>query len=241
MTSDTIGNARQQNDNFIGVTSALGLGECHRQLVDVFIARDLLPTDYSPEQIAYYEALATREDGSIDGEAVKANIILHKAIALLHNAIADAQLRVWRIHDAREVALAPLRLDEGNIRYGIFKTNERPEPDMQGAKLWVKKADWGAFLASLAEFLDTKIGDNKIEKPARRRPGPKPNPHWVEAIRLTIDEATKSGYKTPPLRGEKEGLITILCRHMDAMTDRTFSRDAGRKRLHSIIEKLPRR
>ena len=241
MDNTKIGNARQQDDNRIAVGNALGLGECHRQLADQFMARDLLSTDYVAEQKAYYEAFATREDGSIDGEAVKANIMLHKAIVLLRNAIAAGDLTIWRIHEAREVAVAPMRLDEGNIQYGIFKTNEYPEPDMEGAKLWVKKADWEAFIALKTQFLDTNTRDKKTDKPERKKPGPKPHPHWVEAIRLTIDEATKGGYKRPPLRGEKEGLITILCRHMDEMTNQTFSRDTARKRLRTIIENLPRR
>ena len=241
MDPNKIGNARQQDDNRIAVGNALGLGECHRQLADQLMARDLLPTDYAAEQKAFYEAIATKEDGTIDDEAVKANIMLHKAIVFLRNAIAAGDLPVWRIHETREVPLAPMTLDDDNIRYGIFTTFERPEPDMQGATLWVKKADWEHFLGSVAAFSDTKIGDNKIEKPARRRPGPPPNPHWPEAIRFTIDEAIRGGYKNPPIRGEKEGLITILCRHMDEMTDRTFSRDAARKRLPAIIEKLPRR
>ncbi|MEC7817152.1 MAG: hypothetical protein VX454_00635 [Pseudomonadota bacterium] len=241
MDPNKIGNARQQDDNRIAVGNALGLGECHRQLADQFMARDLLPTDYVAEQKAHYEAFATREDGSIDGDAVKVNIMLHKAIVLLRNAIADGQLRIWRIHKAREVALAPLRLDEGNIRYGVFKTNGRPEPDMEGALLWVKKADWESFLESVAGFSDTKIGDKKIEKPARQKPGPKPNPHWPEVIRIVTEEAIAADYRTPLEHGQKEALIDLICRRMGEIAGWDCSEAIAGRRVKDVIGGLPDR
>lgn len=241
MDKTKIGNARQQDDNHIAVINALGLGECHSQLVDLLMARDLLPTDYVAEQKAQYEAFATREDGSIDAEAVKTNIMAHKAIAILRNAIAAGDLTIWRIHKAREVALAPLWLEEGNIRYGIFKTYEHPEPDMQGAKLWVKKADWELFCASTAEFSDTNIRDKKTEKPERKKRGPKPNPYWPEAVRRVTTEAIDGGYGKPLIWGEKEALVGLLCLRMDELTNTSYSRDTARKWVGQVIENLPSR
>lgn len=239
MDRTKIGDARQQNDNLIAVTNALGLGECHGHLVDLLMARDLLPTDYIAEQKAQYEAFFIREDGSIDGEAVKASIMLHKAIVLLRNAIAAGELTVWRIYEARAVALAPLRLDEGNIRYGIFKTYEHPEPDMQGAKLWVKKADWAAFIASNTQFLDTNIRDKKTEKPERKKPGTKANHHWPEVIRIVTEEAIAADYRIPLKHGEKEALIDLICRRMGEIAGWYCSPATARKYVGKVIDDLP--
>lgn len=122
----TIADLRQQNDNLIAVLDAHPLDTCCRRLIQAF---QLIETGAS----AAFPSL-------------KSNL---KAEHVLRSAIAGGDLQIWRIHNAREVPFSPIDLLESNIRFGIFKSFERPQLDMQGAKIWVKRADWETFLEKL--------------------------------------------------------------------------------------------
>lgn len=244
MDLSKIGNARQQDDNRFAVSNALRLGECHHLLAGQLTTRDDMPLDYVPGQKAIYEALATDEDGQVDEAWVWANISADKATELLRDAIAEGKLHLWCIHYGNEIALAPNRLDDGNIRNGIFKTYEFPEPDLQGAALWVKRSLWRSFLASVAESAqssDANIGDKKIKKSAPKKPGPQANEHWPEAIRQVTDEATTAGYSKPLMYGQKEGLIELLCSRMADLSDWHCSTATARKYVGRVIDGLPER
>ena len=137
-----IGNQRQQDDNLIAVSDAVGLGDCCRLLTAILERNELVEDDYLPEQLAMYKAMRGPDEDAASEAWVKACIMADKAVSLIRQSISDGQLRIWRIHDAREVQFAPIVLDRNNIKYGIFKSFERPEPDAQGACLWVKESDW---------------------------------------------------------------------------------------------------
>ena len=150
MNKSKIGNARQQDDNRIAVLNAKNLAECHQELSAIFSQAELQSADYQPAQIATYRSMRADPD-SLDAQAwIKTCVMDDKATDTLREAIAQGCLPIWQIHDARETLMARAILDPNNVKYGIFKTYERPEPDMQGAKLWVKLPDWESFLARTA-------------------------------------------------------------------------------------------
>jgi hypothetical protein len=179
MDHNKIGNARQQDDNRIAVQNAKGLGTCCQELAAFFTTQELQQGDFVSEQMAAYQAMVTqRTQGWVDvpsepmaldsfdqesQDRIKRFIMSDKAVRRLRAAIIEGELPIWRIHDAREVMVTPQRLDPGNIQYGVFKTFERPEPDMQGALLWVKITDWEKYLASyttaVPRFTETERKD----------------------------------------------------------------------------------
>lgn len=139
-----IGNSRQQNDNLIAVPNARRLGDLCLALTDRF----------KPASRAEIEAGRKGLFGVYDLEWLAQVRAEAKAIHILQGAIGTGELRLWRVHDGRDVQIVPLRLLHNDIRYGIFKTFDRPEPDMQGAWLWVKEEDWEVFLARLQQPAD---------------------------------------------------------------------------------------
>lgn len=147
MDTSKIGNARQQDDNRMAVTNAKGLGECWQELCATFEQAELQSIDYQPEQMAMYRSMRAEPDSPEALAWTKSSIMADKATHTLRENIAYGDLPIWRMHNAREVIVAPAVLERDNVRYGIFKSNERPEPDMQGANLWVKFSDWKSFLA----------------------------------------------------------------------------------------------
>lgn len=165
-----IGNARQQNDNLIAVADAISLGDCFQMLEASFISADdraVTPPGCADTPEAYSARVAA----------------MFNAGNLLRRAISDGALAVWRIHEAAEVMLAPINLDFDNVRYGIYKAHRDPEPDMQGARLWVKREHWSAFLSKIAlddqssESSDAQTGRPRIvEEVAAKLEGLYPDP-----------------------------------------------------------------
>ena len=147
MDTSKIGTARQQDDNKIAVVNAKSLAECWQELSAIFEQTELQSADYQPEQLATYRAMRAEPDDPDAQAWIKSCIMADKANDALRVAFHHGELPLWRVHDAREVPVAPDVLDRNNVKYGIFKTYERPEPDMQGARLWVKRPDWEVFLA----------------------------------------------------------------------------------------------
>lgn len=244
MDTSFIGNARQQADNDIAVLDAVTLGKCFQLLADRLSAGDLHPSDYLPEQREHYEMLSGPTHGTPDADWVKASLLHDKAVRLLRDAIAGGALQLWRVHDGRGVPLNAITLDEGNIRYGIFKSLGHPDKEMQGATLWVKQVDWQSFIAMIESQRADIGGDfhnRKSEiktKPDRKKPGPKPHPAWPEVIETVIRTATKAGYKNPLKRGDKQYIITLITDEMER-NDWVCSIDIARKKLPDVIEKLP--
>lgn len=156
-----IGNQRQQDDNLIAVSEAVRLGNCCRLLTAMLERDKLSEDDYTPEQFAMYKAMRGAAEDAASLAWIKACIMADKAVSFIRQAIADGQLRIWRIHEAREVQFAPILLDRENIRCGIFKSFERPEPDAQGACLWVKASDWNRLLHSFmpVEAVTSSVND----------------------------------------------------------------------------------
>lgn len=71
-------------------------------------------------------------------------------------------LTLWRTHCGKEVQITAERLIPQDIQYGIYKSIERPEPDMQGARLWVKDTDWELFLVNQGiRVMETGSGDSE--------------------------------------------------------------------------------
>lgn len=145
MDKSQIGNARQQDDNRIAVRDAKSLAECWQELCSIFTRANLQSAD--PTQLANYRAMRADPDSPDSQAWIKSCIIADRVTDTLRKAIVYGDLPIWRVNDAREVLVARTLLEPGNVRHGIFKSHERPEPDMQGAKLWVKLLDWERFLA----------------------------------------------------------------------------------------------
>ena len=156
-----IGNQRQQDDNLIAVSDAVRLGDCCRLLTAMLEREELAEGDYLPEQLAMYKAMRGAAEDAASSAWIKACIMADKAVSLIRQAISDGQLRMWRIHDAREVQFAPIVLDRENVKSGIFKSLERPEPEAQGACLWVKASNWDRFVHSFmpAEAVTSSVND----------------------------------------------------------------------------------
>lgn len=244
MDHSKIGNARQQADNDIAVLNAVTLGKCYQLLAGRLSVDDLHPSDYLPEQRAHYEMLSRLSHGTPDADWVKANLLHDKAVRLLRDAIAGGALQLWRVHHGHEVPLIAMTLDEGNIRYGIFKSLGHPDKEMQGAKLWVKQADLNSFMAMIeSQRLDLGVdfhnkNSEEKAKPERRKPGPKPNPAWPKVIEAVIRAATKAGYKNPPKRKEKQGIAILLNDEM-SRNGWDCSIDIARKKVPDVLERLP--
>lgn len=141
--------ARQKDDNRIAVSDALPLDECWKILSDTYEKVELVPSDYVPNQLAMYERVYA---GVPDGKDqwVKSCIMQDKAMEALRSAIARGILSVWIVRNGIEVSLTRCTLPTPNIKYGTFKSLDRPEPDIQEAKLWLKKCDWSGFITSPA-------------------------------------------------------------------------------------------
>lgn len=148
-----IGNTRQQNDNLIAVLDAERLGDCCFELIEQFAAVALTEIEEGNGSLF----------GITDPIWLAQNRALGRAVYLLQRAIEAGDLRLWRIHDGREVQIVPLRLLNNDIRYGIFNTSYRPEPEMQGAWLWVKVTDWQSFLASIPMSAGTDVPDRRSQ------------------------------------------------------------------------------
>lgn len=146
-----IGNTRQQNDNLIAVRNAKRLGECCQELTGFFEQTELQPTDYVPLQMATYRSMTRAGPDNPEGEAwIKSCIMSDKSVETLRRAIESGNFTIWRVHEAQEVPIAPIRLNDNNIiKYGIFIECNYPKPDMDGAYLWVKLSDWRSFLAPI--------------------------------------------------------------------------------------------
>lgn len=184
-----IGNARQQDDNRVAVVDAVSLSDCWAELAREFEQADLTADDYEPSQMQLYRSLSHGCIDDVEAQRwIKSCIMADKATATLRRAVAVGPeaggLRIWRIHDARELPLAPTMLERDNIKYGIYKTVERPAPDMQGALLWVKRADWDRFM-----------GRSRLA-PAGRAPSVKAaRPPSDAAILAKADEMKSRGMK----------------------------------------------
>lgn len=247
MDTSFIGNARQQADNDIAVLNAVTLGKCCQHLADRLSADDLHPSDYLPEQKAHFEVMSGLTHGTPDANWVKANLLHDKAVRLLRDAIAGGALQLWRVHLGHEVPLTPMTLDEGNIRYGIFKSLGHPDKEMQGATLWVKQPDWQSFMAMIesqradigGDFHNRK-SENKA-KPERKKPGPKPDPNWIAVEETVLANVIKAGYSLPLKRGEKAAIATQLLEEMERITGNFFSPAISLKRAKNIIERLSSR
>ena len=133
MNTNRISNERQHNDNMIAVANAGRLADCRHQLVGVYSDIELQTSDSLVEQFELYRTLSVHLDATEQTRWIKASIMSDKATSVLRTAILSGRLPVWRVHNAQEVLLTPLLLDNDNIKYGIFKSYHRPEPDMQGA------------------------------------------------------------------------------------------------------------
>jgi hypothetical protein len=148
LNPNKIGNARQQADNGIAVLNAQCLGHCWLELKQALARLGTRPQNLPIGNLASYGAMHCNLD-SPEGQAWVANCLIDELASLqLRQSVADGALQIWRIHEAREVPVAPVVLDNGNVRYGVFKTREHPVPEWDGAKLWVKRADWDAFMAA---------------------------------------------------------------------------------------------
>lgn len=247
MDTSFIGNARQQADNDIAVLNAVTLGKCFQLLADRLSADDLHPSDYLPEQREHYEVMSGPTHGTPDADWVKANLSRDKAVRLLRDAIAGGALQLWRVHNGHEVPLTPMMLDEGNIRYGIFKSLGHPDKEMQGATLWVKHADWQSFIAMIESQRADADGDfhnRKSEiktKPNRKKPGPQPDPSWIPVEETVLANVIKAGYSLPLKRGEKAAIATQLLEEMERLTGNSFSPAISLKRAENVIERLSSR
>lgn len=162
MDSSKIGSARQQDDNRIAVLDAIRLGDCWQELSAIFDRAEVEPSDDCPGQLETYGHLRGGDDNPEARQWIKTCIMQEKAVRVLKSAIASGHLKIWRIHAAQEVGFAPDELENDNIKYSVFKSSERPEPDMQGADLWVKSAHWAAFLATLEDAPSLKKSGGKV-------------------------------------------------------------------------------
>lgn len=244
MDPTKIGNARQQDDNRIAVLNAIPLGDCYRQLTDIFRERELRPTDIIDEFRQMYNIIGVNCDPCIANDSDKSVIAADKATNTLRNAIAKGQFRVWRVHDAKELPVTAMLLDHDNVRYGIFKSFERPEPDMQGATLWVKLPEWEHWIK--AQILPKpqsaeNICNKKLIEPAKRKPGPRADERWPKVIETVLAEAVKSGYRQPPARGEQQAIIELLLIEMERASRKAYGVDTGRKHALTLISRLPPR
>jgi hypothetical protein len=148
MNLTKIGNARQQADSGIAVVNAQPLAHCWLELKQALTRLGTRPADLPVKDLVLYGAMHPDPD-SPEGQAWIENCLINDLAALeLRLSVANGALPIWRIHDAREVMVAPVVLDQDNVRYGIFKTHERPAPEWEGARLWVKRPDWEAFMAT---------------------------------------------------------------------------------------------
>lgn len=246
MDNSKIGNARQQDDNRIAVAHAFGLGDCYRELSMIFARGELSPTDYVPAQLAHYEGLAAGIKWPTDPEEltqarrdwVKCAIMGDKAANFLQFLIADGALQLWRIHEAREVAVTPVKLDSGNVKNGIYKSFERPEPDMQGAFLWVKRTDWALILSAIEAAPQPDATGDSAPAKARKKPGKAPDPDWPHAIAKVTQDCIAAGFRHPLIRGNKAAIQTMLLSYM-ANRDKHFCDDTARKHANSVIAALP--
>lgn len=69
---------------------------------------ELSPSDYVAEQMDMYRALRGGADTPEAHQSIKACIMQDKATRALQSAIAQGVLQIWRVHEAREVLLAPV-------------------------------------------------------------------------------------------------------------------------------------
>lgn len=247
MDYSKIGNARQQADNDIAVLDAVTLGKCFQQLADRLSADNLHPSDYMPEEREHYEVMSGLTHGTPDANWVKANLLHDKAVRLLRDAIAGGALQLWRVQNGHEVPLIAMTLDEGNIRYGIFKSLGHPDKEMQGATLWVKHADRQKFMTmiesqrvELGGDFDNRKSENKT-KPERKKPGPQPDPNWIPVEETVLANVIKAGYSLPLKRGEKAAIATQLLEEMERLTGNSFSPAISLKRAENVIERLSSR
>jgi hypothetical protein len=194
VNTNRISNERQHNDNMIAVANAGRLSDCRHQLVDVYSGIELQHSDFVIEQIELYRTLSVHLDAIEQTRWIKASIVSDKATSVLRTAVLSGRLPVWRVHNAQEVLLTPLLLDNNNIKYGIFKSYHRPEPDMQGAYLWVKDRDWRKFLASVTPQKDGIAGRPNLTD---------------EAVQLH-ESRCSTGQAISPLSKEAKAIHSIL-------------------------------
>lgn len=194
MADNRVGNERQQNDNMIAVKHAVRLSDCHFQLAHNYADLEMQPSDYVTAQMEMYRNISAHLAPDERARWIKASIMSDKSTSNLRHAINSGRLPIWRIHNAQEVSLTPILLDNGNINYGIYKAFQHPEPDMQGAYLWVKENDWQIFLAAVT--------------PQRPRHAGRPNKR-NEALQLH-ESRVHHGNADPITAGEARAIHAML-------------------------------
>ena len=149
LDTSKIGNARQQDDNLKAVPDAKPLGDCCQELIGLIEKELIEPGEKDARMAQFYGGLPSL-DSQHGQEWLNRTLALESATLAILEAIERGALTVWYVEHSQPTPLAPVALESGNVRYGVFKTHQHPEPEMQGAKLWVKAHDWRQFLATFA-------------------------------------------------------------------------------------------
>jgi hypothetical protein len=142
-----------------------------------------------------------------------------KATNLLQSAIECGRLTLWRVHNGSEVQLTPERLLTNDIKYGVYKPYERPEPDMYGARLWVKADNWIAFLT-------------RLKGPAARNAG-RPNQR-DEAIALHL-ERLAAGQACAGKGQEAKAIRALLAEKHNGEEDWSYSIDSIQRAIREHV------
>jgi hypothetical protein len=173
MNRNFIGNERQLSDNTIAVLDAVSLSECYELLHARLVEMGLSQTDYYDRNVfAVLSPVAQQQNGifaeigtdyvqkatqiieaasSEQLQTLRKQIDGDKAVHYLKDSIANGQLNVWRIHNAQEVKVTPMILPSISIHGGTFLSLSNSTSDMNGAKLWVKKADLTNFMKAISK------------------------------------------------------------------------------------------
>ena len=149
MDTSKLGNARQLDDNLKAMPGAKPLGDCCEELIGL-IEKELIEPSERDARIEQNFSGLTNLESPGGQHWLDRTLALESAVSAIQSAIAGGDLTVWFLEHSLPIQLAPATLENGNVRYGIFKTHQHPEPEMQGAKLWVKAGDWRQFLTTFA-------------------------------------------------------------------------------------------
>ena len=83
-----------------------------------------------------------------------------------------------------------------------------------------------------------ELFEEEPAKTERKRPGPRPDTDWPEAIAKVTQDCIAAGYKQPLKRGDKAAIQARLLNFM-AMKDKYFSDDIAAKHAEKVIVALP--
>jgi hypothetical protein len=99
-----------------------------------------------------------------------------------------------------------------------------------------ERVDLGLYSGGITYELEPLSGEPRAAK-IRRKPGPKADPDWTDAIAVVTEECVAAGYQRPLERGQKAAICTMLLSKM-ADKDKHFSDDAAAKYATQVIAAL---